>query len=142
MKMNINWVYRGVADISLNINLVDMVAILLDDSGTGKTFMFQMLASYCVINKIPYEKFDYSSENKDLEWFKYTMRNANIVIMDNADLYMTPDLFSYLKSSGKQVLISIKHIERLTSYENCGFYTVVYDGKILKTVRENYGLAI
>ena len=103
MKMNINWVYRGVADISLNINLVDMVAILLDDSGTGKTFMFQMLASYCVINKIPYEKFDYSSENKDLEWFKYTMRNANIVIMDNADLYMTPDLFSYLKSSVQEM---------------------------------------
>ena len=28
------------------------------------------------------------------------------------------------------------------SYEKCGFYEVVYEGNILKTVRENIGLAI
>lgn len=142
MKMKVDWIYKGVSNINLHIDINDKVAILLDESGTGKTFMFQMLESYCVINKIPYEKFDYGSENKDLEWFIQSMKKASIVILDNSDLYMTQELFDYLKSSNKQIMISIKHVEKLSSYENCGFYTVVYDGKTLKTVRENYGLAI
>lgn len=137
MKMKIDWVYKGVSNINLNIDINDKVAILLDESGTGKTFMFQMLESYCVINKIAYEKFDYGSENKDLEWFIQSMKKASIVILDNSDLYMTSELFDYLKSSNKQVIISIKHTEKLNSYENCGFYTVLYDGKTLKTVRIN-----
>lgn len=140
--MTIDWVYKGVSDISLNINIADRVAIFLDGAGTGKTFMFQMLASYCVINNIPYEKFNYSSENKDFEWFKLSIKKADIVIMDNADLYMTPELFDYLKSCDKQVLISIKHPKCLTTYENCGFYKVKYVGSTLMTVKKNYGLAV
>ncbi|MDO5150613.1 MAG: hypothetical protein Q4D76_14680 [Oscillospiraceae bacterium] len=142
MKMRINWVYNGLVDITLDINLDDTVAILLDDSGTGKTFMFKVLSSYCVINQIRCEKFDYSDEHRNLEYFRNTIGDAEIVLMDNADLYMTQELLDYLKNSGKQVIISIKHIEKFTSCEGCGFYTVDYDGKSLKTVRENYGFAI
>lgn len=142
MRMQINWIYKGVSNINLSINITDKVAILLDESGTGKTFMFQMLASYCVINQIPFEKFDYGSENKELSWFIQSMKNASIVIMDNADLYMTPELFEYLKSCGKQVIISIKHEEAMTSYENCGFYVIDYNGDTLKTVREDYDIII
>lgn len=137
MKMNIDWTFKGVSNINLSIDISDKVAILFDDSGTGKTFMFQMLESYFVINKIPYEKFNYGSENKNLEWFKQSMKKAKVVLLDNADLYMTKELFNYLKSSDKQVIISIKHIEKLNFCNNCGFYTVVYDGKKLKTVKEN-----
>ncbi|MGN0634148.1 MAG: hypothetical protein ACI4JW_09810 [Oscillospiraceae bacterium] len=54
---------------------------------------------------------------------------------------MTPELFDYLKSCDKQVLIIVKHYKCLTTYENCGFYEVEYDGGTLKTVRKNYGLA-
>ncbi|MGN0634149.1 MAG: hypothetical protein ACI4JW_09815 [Oscillospiraceae bacterium] len=85
MKMKIDWVYKGVTDITLNVNISDSVAIILGDSGSGKTFMFEMIASYCVINNIPYERFDYKSENKDFEWFKQSMKKADIVLMDNAD---------------------------------------------------------
>lgn len=101
-----------------------------------------MLTSYFVIHGIPYEKFDYSSENKELAWFQQSMKKADVVLLDNADLYMTKELFRDLKSSGKQVVISIKHTERLGSFENCGFYTVDYDGKSLRTVREECGLIV
>ena len=140
--MKIDWTYKGVSDIALHVDLSDQVAILFSDSGTGKTFLFQMLASYFVIHGIPYEKFDYSSENKELAWFQQSMKKADVVLLDNADLYMTKALFRDLKSSGKQVVISIKHTERLGSFENCGFYTVDYDGKSLRTVRENCGLIV
>lgn len=79
-------------------------------------------------------------ENQDIEWIKRGLQKADIILLDNADLYMTRELFEYLKSSGKQVIISIKHTEKLGSFENCGFYSVRYDGKIMRTVRENCGL--
>ena len=140
--MKLNWTYEGDSNINLSINITDSVAILLDDSGTGKTFMLEMLESYFVANGIAYKKFDYSSENEDTDWFIQGMQKANIVLLDNADLYMTKELFNYLKSSNKQVIMSIKHTEKLGSFENCGFYTINYDNNNLKTVRENCGTII
>ena len=137
--MKLNWTYEGDSNINLSINITDSVAILLDDSGTWKTFMLEMLESYFVANGIAYKKFDYSSENEDTNWFIQGMQKANIVLLDNADLYMTKELFNYLKSSNKQVIMSIKHTEKLGSFENCGFYTINYDNNNLKTVRENCG---
>lgn len=63
--MKLDWTYEGDSTINLGINITDSVAILLDDSGTGKTFMFEMLESYFVANGIAYKKFDYNSENED-----------------------------------------------------------------------------
>lgn len=140
--MKLDWTYEGDSNINLSINITDSVAILLDDSGTGKTFMLEMLESYFVANGIAYKKFDYSSENEDTKWFIQGMQKANIVLLDNADLYMTKELFNYLKSSNKQVIMSVKHTEKLGSFENCGFYTVNYDNNNLKTVRENCGLVV
>lgn len=140
--MKLDWTYEGDSNINLSINITDSVAILLDDSGTGKTFMFEMLESYFVAKGIAYKKFDYNSENEDTDWFIQGMRKANIVLLDNADLYMTKELFNYLKSSDKQVIMSIKHTEKLGSFENCGFYTINYENNNLKTVRESCGTII
>ena len=65
-----------------------------------------------------------------------------LILLDNADLYMTKKLFNYLKSSDKQVIMSIKHTEKLGSFENCGFYTINYENNNLKTVRESCGTII
>lgn len=140
--MKLNWTYEGDSNINLSINITDPVAILLDDSGTGKTFMFEMLESYFVAKGIEYKKYDYSSENEDTDWFIQGMRKANIVLLDNADLYMTKELFNYLKSSEKQIIMSIKHTEKLGSFENCGFYIINYENNNLKTVRESCGTII
>lgn len=140
--MKLDWTYEGDSNINLSINITDSVAILLDDSGTGKTFMFEMLESYFVAKGIAYKKFDYNSENEDTDWFIQGMRKANIVLLDNADLYMTKELFNYLKSSDKQVIMSIKHTEKLGFFENCGFYTINYENNNLKTVRESCGTII
>ena len=38
--------------------------------------------------------------------------------------------------------MSIKHTEKLGSFENCGFYTINYENNNLKTVRESCGTII
>ena len=142
MMMKIDWTFKGDSDINLHIDVTDKIAILWSDSGTGKTFMFHMLESYFVTKGITYRKFDYNVEGQDIEWIKQGIEKADIILLDNADLYMTRELFEYLKSSGKQAMISIKHTEKLGSFENCGFYTVEYDGETMRTVRGNYGFII
>lgn len=53
--MKLDWTYEGDSNINLSINITDSVAILSDDSGTGKTFMFEMLESYFVAKGIAYK---------------------------------------------------------------------------------------
>lgn len=139
--LRISKVYSTL-NINAHIEFKDNVAVIIDNSGTGKTFMFKIIASYCVVNHIKYTLFNYNHKEYSFDTFKKCIDDTDIIIMDNADLYMNPELFEYLKKCGKQIIISIKHTNSLTTYENCGFYKVKYVGNELRTVRENYGLAI
>ena len=129
-------------NIEANVDFEDNVAIIKDNSGTGKTFLFKIIASHCAVNHIKYTLFNYNHKDVSLSTFKQGVSDADVVIMDNADLYMTPELFEYLKKCGKQVILSIKQLHNLTTYENCGFYKVKYVNNALKTVRKNYDIVI
>lgn len=111
-------------------------------SGTGKTFALKTIYKYLVSNNTDVIYFNHKQSDYTVERIMSLCKDNKIIIMDDADLYMTPELFDYLKSNCGQVLISIKNIAKLTTYEKCGFYKVVYEVNILKTVRKNYGLAI
>lgn len=131
--------YDGIV---FDIDIQDKVNLFMGNSGTGKTFAFNTIYKYLVSNNVDVIYFSHKQSDYTVEHIMSLCNDNKIIIMDDADLYMTKKLFNYLKSNCGQVLISIKDIEKLTTYEKCGFYGVVYEGNILKTVRENIGLAI
>ena len=98
-------------DIEINMSLDNKVYIISDDSATGKSFLFKLLRKYCSENHIKYLLLDYNDLDKPDFSDDFVVSQCSmydLVALDNADLYMNPDLFKRLNGLGNIILISIK----------------------------------
>lgn len=98
-----------------NVNFQDKINFLVDNSGTGKTFLMQMLKFYCDDNGIPCTHVDYI--HKDMP-----LNNAKILLFDKADLYFTNNLLNELKSMDAISVICIKNTNKLDMFGDIGLY--------------------
>ena len=121
--------------ISCDVNFIDKLNIIKGASGTGKTFLFNVIYSYCTFSGIKCAFIDYrvvASGNTDLIF--EMCKNKSIVILDNADLYLTQDLFSRIRTLDCTVIVSKKSTFGL-DMRDVHLYTVNYSGDSLSTVR-------
>lgn len=127
MKIDFNY-----GSIEVKVDLKDKICVFFDMSGTGKTFLFTMLKSYFLDAGISFISVDYTSY-KILDSYDFS-DDTEVIILDNADLYMNEKLFSNLDASGKLIVMSIKDIGNLNQ-KNMGFYRVLYKDTLLKVKR-------
>ena len=127
MKIDFNY-----GSIEVKVDLKDKICVFFDMSGTGKTFLFTMLKSYFLDTGISFISVDYTNY-KILDSYDFS-DDINVIILDNADLYMNEKLFSNLDASEKLVVMSIKDIGNLNQ-KNMGFYRVIYKDTLLKVKR-------
>ena len=123
-RLDIKIVYSGVtvcAEFHNKLNL------LSGFSGTGKTFLMQAIELYCLNEKINCIYCDFRYMYFDEEQIKIMCKNAEVVLLDNADLYLTDSILSWLKEQGKMLIICMKDTsyidmedmhEYIVSYEN------------------------
>lgn len=126
---------RTMGGIVYNINFTDRINVIKGASGTGKTFLFNTLASYFVNNKIPYALIDYrflATGDKDLI-YPHCL-NKKVIILDNADLYLTKELFDKIKDSDATIILSKKSTFGL-DMEDAHLYTIEYANSSLVTRR-------
>lgn len=122
--------------LNRNIKLEDGFSLFMGNSGTGKTLLFNTIMSHCHINKIPYSYFNSSTLDT---YSKSSMiencKNKEIILMDNADLYLTKDMLDKIKSLGaKYILISKKSMYGLFNMgDKFKTYDVIFDGNSLIT---------
>ena len=96
-------------NVKCNIILQEGIGACFDLSGSGKTFAFKIIENYCEQNDIPCRKFDYTAMGSSLEFFITACKGKDVVIFDNADLYITPEILLGVKNLGvKYILASIK----------------------------------
>lgn len=127
MKIDFNY-----GSIEVKVDLKDKICVFFDMSGTGKTFLFTMLKSYFLDAGISFISVDYTNY-KILDSYDFS-DDTEVIILDNADLYMNEKLFSNLDASGKLIVMSIKDIGNLNQ-KNMGFYRVLYKDTLLKVKR-------
>ena len=127
MKIDFNY-----GSIEVKADLKDKICVFFDMSGTGKTFLFTMLKSYFLDAGISFISVDYASY-KILDGYDFS-DDTKVVILDNADLYMTSDMFSKLEKSNKLVIMSIKSIKGLNQ-RYMGFYNVIYTKDKMQVMR-------
>lgn len=127
MKIDFNY-----GSIEVKVDLKDKICVFFDMSGTGKTFLFTMLKSYFLDAGISFISVDYTSY-KILDSYDFS-DDTEVIILDNADLYMNEKLFSNLDASGKLIVMSIKDIGNLNQ-KNMGFYRVLYKDTLLTVKR-------
>lgn len=121
--------------VEFNISFIDKINIIKGSSGTGKTFLFNTIASYCVSNKISYALIDYKIvASGDESLILSHCRNKSLIILDNADLYLTSELFNNIINLKLTIILSIKATFGL-NMENAHLYTVTYKDSLLKTRR-------
>lgn len=123
--------YNG---LHFSVEFKDNLSVLNDLSGTGKTFLFKVLKEYCREHDISciycnYEFADYKKEN-----IINLCKDNDIVIFDNADLYLTDEILEAVRNPSRLVVVSIKNLFSL-KIQNAGYYYVAYDGKRLCTLR-------
>ena len=127
MKIDFNY-----GSIDVKVDLKDKICVFYDMSGTGKTFLFTMLKSYFLDTGISFISVDYTNY-KILNGCDFS-DDTEVIILDNADLYMTGDMFSKLEKSNKSVIMSIKSIKGLNQ-RYMGFYNVIYTKDKMRVMR-------
>ena len=94
----------------IKVNIKSGVNILEGYSGTGKTFLMKGIVYYCKSNKISYSYIDYKDIDRGSDIIKASCRNKDIVMLDNADLYISNELLEEIKKTAKIIIISLKQI--------------------------------
>lgn len=101
MKELINGVY-------FDVNFIDKINIIKQLSGTGKTFLFKTMNEYCKLYDISCLYCDYRFADFSEQKIFSLCEDYEMIILDNADLYLTTDLFTSLQELNKFMIVSIK----------------------------------
>lgn len=133
-SLNIKW---KLPNILVNVEFHDKINLLYDDSGTGKSYMFTLIKTFCDINGkscifINYNNSPNFSDNKSqiAEWCSMC-KHYDIILLDNADIYLTPDILEELSENYNGIiLISIKKLDGYC-LDCSGVYTTTIDNGVL-----------
>jgi hypothetical protein len=123
----------NVRDLEYKLEFKNRICYIIDESGTGKTFLFKNLRNYCLNNNIDFTFIDYNYANKSEDEVINVCRNCTeIIILDNADLYLTPKIIDNLRA--KLVIASLKSSIGLRTDET-GNYELVQNGNVISVKR-------
>ena len=104
---------------SINVDVSFENGIYLLDSGIsgdGKTFLMEILKSYCVINEVGFTCVDYNTVESAYAILSNIGSSVKFVFLDNADLYLDgkfDDILNVLSESCI-ILLSLKDITRIS----------------------------
>lgn len=117
--MNIQFKYNS---INVNISIKEHVGFIVGNSGTGKTFLFELLCKYCDARSIAYYMFNHSSYRA---LANFDVNSVDLIVLDNAELYLNEKIYNLLKAGSATVLICCKNY---WNYDMCGvgLYEVEY----------------
>lgn len=111
-----------------NLDFQNKINFLVDNSGTGKTFLMQMLKFYCDDNNISCTHVDYI--HKDMP-----LGDSKVLLFDRADLYFTDGMLSRLKNLDSISIISMKDTSDLDMYGDIGLYRLINTGTEITSKR-------
>lgn len=116
-------------NISVDVNFNKGINFLIGSSGSGKTFLLKSIVLFCKLKNISYVKIDYTSDlNEDI--ILLSCKEKEVILLDNADLYLSPNMYNKIKSLNSIVIISKKKISNL-SCNDTKMYVVHYRDKHL-----------
>jgi hypothetical protein len=105
MSLRIN---EEISGTFVDLLIEHQVNAFLGGSGEGKSFLFStLLPYYCYDRGISLHIVDYKVMLEPVD-IAAACSAADIVCLDNADLYLTREILEKIKKTAKYILISIK----------------------------------
>lgn len=102
--MRVTLSFNGIA---VDAQLHKGITFLRGYSGTGKTLLLSALELYCRNQGISCYLCDYHSQNLSEDKIYASCSDVQVLLLDNADLYLTPTLLKRLKDI-EYIIISKK----------------------------------
>ena len=104
--MDINTIFNG---INIKVKFNKGVTYLRGYSGMGKTLLLSAVELYCRNQGISCYLCDYHAQDLNTEQIYVTCSDMQVLLFDNADLYLTPDLLKKLQNAN-YIIISKKDL--------------------------------
>lgn len=125
-------------NIKQNFNGIDVEAFLKEginllsgDSGSGKTLFMQAVELYCLENNISYTLLNYRQHDKSTKQLEVLCGNSEIILIDNADLFVSAELIKILKKTSKYILLSLHDTTKIDE-RNIAEFIVHYNNLKLR----------
>lgn len=122
--------------IQIDAKFYDKICVFHNDSGSGKTLLMSAIDSYCN-DELGIHCFivDYRFHNRSAKDIMSAIGNAEVVCLDNADLYMTYDLYDSLLNSKKLVIVSSHTLQGIRVGKTMKFYKISISNSKLEVKR-------
>ena len=108
VRQNMIQFTKEYSGIVFDVDIQDRISLFTGYSGTGKTFAFGAIQEYFVSNNIRTIYFDDRQMDYTADQLISLCDNKEVILLDNADLYLTQNLLDYLIDSNKILLCSTK----------------------------------
>jgi len=129
--ININ---DSIGGITLNVHFQEKFCYLDNASGTGKSFLFRLLRRYYKEQDLVVIHVNYETETSTESTLMDYCKHADVVLLDNADLYLTRHIIQKFRELDIQVIICMKNIRQVYSSDFV-LYDVIYEGNTLSVKR-------
>lgn len=115
--------YRGNG---ISFPLDDKIHLLYGLSGSGKSFMLNILYEGMINEGIKIAFLDYKLESVDVDKIINLVKGVDLIIADNADLYMTKDLWDAINLEKVCTYMALRGVDDEYSLDKTDFYRVNY----------------
>ncbi len=109
--------------------------ILTGNSGSGKSMLLQALDLYCSRNDLNWVFCNYHQMNYAKEKLIDICSNKDVVLLDNADLYITEDILNRILKTSKMVVMSLHDISAVSTNE-AAIIQVIYTNDLRLSIRK------
>lgn len=131
-SLNVKMDFNGI-DIEVNFN--PGTHILEGHSGTGKSLLLEAINLFCLNNNKTCRYLNFNNRHNTKETILTICGRSEVVLLDNADLYLTDEILRELKAENRFIIISVKDTAELDISED-NFYEVQYQNQKLR-LRKN-----
>lgn len=121
--LEIKTIYNG---ININGTFRKGLNILVGYSGTGKSLLLAAVDLYCIQNDIKCILCNYNDAILSEDKIINICRGFDIVLLDNADLYITNDILINIRNMAEIVIMSMKNTSAISTGD-AREYIVEYD---------------
>lgn len=130
-NLDIKTKYNGI-DVECSFN--NKLNILRGSSGSGKSLLLTAIDFYCTFNKISCRLCNYDIAGLRPDTIISICEDVEVVLLDNADLYLTEDILKAILKTAKFVIMSIKNTDGI-SIDGASEYLVEHKDLHVKTIK-------
>lgn len=123
-----------IGNVFVNVNFIDKICNLTSNSGDGKSYLFNLLYMFYLDTDTKVVLINYTRIRDSEESIFSSCKDADVVLLDNADLYLTDSLVDKLLELNSMILFCAR-TEIARRFKGQHRYKIKFEGSKLTSRR-------